>query len=132
MHENVLADCNSHPISRMHTISPCDFNCNSEAGVQVLLVTAQTQSTQTQTSVFGRFGTLFSQMLDRSLMAQFCSQLIVPFKKANFHISDHPHMVYGNALSQHPAGLELVYTSVPSQVPLQMAKTVAIHVISEM
>ena len=49
-------------------------------------------------------------MVDRSLMAQLCSQLIVPFNKANFHISDHPHVVYGNALSQHPAGLDLVYT----------------------
>ena len=43
-------------------------------------------------------------------MAQLCSQLIVLLNKANFHISDHPHVVYGNALSQHPAGFDLVYT----------------------
>ena len=57
-------------------------------------------------------------MVDRSLMAQLCSQLIFPFNQANFHLSDHRHVVYGNAPSQHPAGLDLGYTrDVPGSSP---------------
>ena len=46
-------------------------------------------------------------------MAQLCSQLTVPFNRANFHISDHPYVVYESAPSQHSAELYLGHQDVP-------------------
>ena len=75
-------------------------------------MTAQTQSTPTQTTVFliSFLDFVFANDGRQITNGPTLLPAHFPFSKANLHISDHPHVVYGNAPSQHPAGLDLGYT----------------------